>query len=117
MAGSARAGGIERLLYGEDPTPRIVAVEAAGSAMRLYRRLEGDRVESAVEPFEPWLLLDREPIWPRLRGEYGAERLRGEARYRWLIRFRTWSAFGVARDLLEADGEPWAGFRSPVEQY
>lgn len=117
MAGSDRTVGIGQLLYGEDPTPRIVAVEAVGTAMRVYRRLEGDCVESAVEPFAPWLLLHREPVWPRLRGEYGAERLRGDAHYHWLIRFRTWSAFGAARDLLEAEGESWAGFRSPVEQY
>src|SRR5262245_26482429 len=73
MTGQQRAGGatrepaaIERLLYGTDPTPRLVAVETAGSSgMRVYRRTPEDRVESTVEPFEPWLFLDREPDWPR----------------------------------------------------
>ena len=38
------AAAIERLLYGTDPTPRIVAVEAAGaSGMRVYQRDTDDR--------------------------------------------------------------------------
>ncbi len=112
------AAAIERLLYGEDPTPRIVAVESAGSnGMRVYRRLEDDRVESAVEPFEPWLLLDREPEWPRLRGQYSTEPLCGDAHYCQLIRFRNWSAFMAARELLDNAGLSWEGFRAPVEQY
>ena len=74
-------------------------------------------MESVVEPFTPWLLLDREPGWARLQGEFTAERLHGEARYCWLVFFRTWSAFQRARDLLEAEGQSWMGFRSPVEQY
>ena len=53
------AAAIERLLYGTDPTPRIVAVEAAGSGgMRVYRREADGDVTSTVEPFTPWLLLD-----------------------------------------------------------
>lgn len=109
---------IERLLYGTDPTQRLVAVEGAGAGnMRLYRRTTEDRVESTVEPFEPWLFLDREPDWPRLRNQYTAERLHGDAHYCWLIRFRSWSAFLTARDLLEEAGIDWEGFRSPVEQY
>ena len=44
-------------------------------------------------------------------------RLRGEAHYCWLVRFRGWSVFLSARDLLEEAGIEWEGFRSPVEQY
>ncbi len=112
------AAAIERLLYGTDPTPRIVAVESAGpGGMRVYRREAADRVTSAVEPFTPWLLLDREPTWPRLREQYATERLAGDARYCWLVTFRTWSAFMAARDLLDEAGIGWEGFRAPVEQY
>lgn len=112
------AAAIERLLYGTDPTPRIVAVESAGpNGMRVYRREADNSVSSAVEPFMPWLLLDREPDWPRLREQYLAERLASEGRYCWLITFRTWSAFMAARELLDAAGIGWEGFRAPVEQY
>jgi len=112
------ATAIERLLYGADPTTRIVAVESAGSqGMRVYRRGADDRVTVETAPFTPWLLLDREPEWPRLRGQYEAERLAGDAHYGWLIRFRSWSAFLTARDLLDEASLTWEGFRSPVEQY
>ncbi len=109
---------IERLLYGDDPTPRLVAVEAAGaSGVRVYRRTIDDRVESELAAFGPWLFLDREPEWPRLRGHYRAERLHGEAHYHWLIHFRNWSTFMAARETLDSAGITWEGFRSPVEQY
>ncbi len=109
---------IEQLLYGTDPLPRIVAVETAGpSKMRLYQRTSADEIESSLEPFEPWLILDQEPEWPRLREQYRTERLHGEAHFCWLVIFRTWSAFLTARTLLEEAGIEWAGFRAPVEQY
>jgi DNA polymerase elongation subunit (family B) len=112
---SARA---ERLLYGADSTPRIVAVELANAqSIGVYRRDEEGRVSYAIEPFAPWLLLRDEPDWPRLRGEYRAERLAGDADYRWLVTFRSWSAHNTARALLEDAGTPAEGFRSPVEQY
>lgn len=112
------AAAIERLLYGTDSTPRIVAVETAGpQGMRVYQRDANDRLSSTTEIFTPWLLLDHEPEWPRLRGQYDAERLAGDAHYCWLIRFRGWSAFLAARDLLDNADRSWEGFRSPVEQY
>ncbi len=119
-ASEDRAPALDHLLYGGDPTPGIVAVEqAGGGAMRVYRRPDGPSraVESALEPFEPWMLLGGGPDWPRLRGEYATERLSGDAHYCWLARFRHWPAFLAARDLLDAAGQGWLGFRSPVEQY
>jgi DNA polymerase, archaea type len=112
------AARVERLLYGADPTPRLVAVELANAqTIGLYWRDEAGCVTYSTERFEPWLLLQDEPDWPRLRGEYHAERLAGEATYRWLVSFRSWSAHNAARALLEDSGTPSEGFRSPVEQY
>ena len=112
------AARVERWLYGADPTPRIVAVELANAqTVALYRRAEDGRVEHTTDSFEPWLLLRDAPEWPRLREDYRAERLAGDATYGWLVRFRSWSAWNVARELLDQAGTPWEGFRSPVEQY
>jgi len=112
------AARVERLLYGADPTPRIVAVELANAqTIGLYQRDDAGRVLYTTAPFEPWVLLRDEPSWPRLRGEYRSERLAGDADYRWLVTFRSWSAHNTARTLLEDSGTPSEGFRSPVEQY
>lgn len=112
------AARVEQLLYGADPTPRIVAVELANAqTIGLYQRDDAGRVIYTTEPFEPWVLLRDEPSWPRLRGEYRSERLAGDVDYRWLVSFRSWSAHNTARTLLEDSGTPSEGFRSPVEQY
>src|SRR5438874_3282723 len=112
---------LDALLYGADPTEGLVAVEQAGrDAVRVYRRRSASApVESATEPFQPWLLLDHEPAWSGqgLAGSYTVTPLIGEAHYRYLVRFANWSAFLAARDLLRDAGQEWLGFRSPVEQY
>ncbi|MFN8516324.1 MAG: hypothetical protein U0232_25520 [Thermomicrobiales bacterium] len=101
------AARVEQLLYGADPTPRIVAVELANAqTIGLYQRDDAGRVLYTTEPFEPWVLLRDEPSWPRLRGEYRSERLAGDADYRWLVTFRSWSAHNTARTLLEDSGTP-----------
>jgi DNA polymerase, archaea type len=109
---------VEQLLYGSDPTPRLVAVEANGpTAMRLYQRTAADQIVAAAAPFTPWLILPHEPDWPQLRGRWEAMRLHGDAYYVWLVRLRDWPTFLAARDLLEDARQEWLGFRSPVEQY
>ncbi len=45
------------VLFGKDPTPFIVAVEATNMHIRLFVR-EGGRVRTHDEPFRPWLLSD-----------------------------------------------------------
>src|SRR5918994_6651162 len=56
------------LLYGDDTTPGLVAVEQLGAnRVRLYRRTgEGVIVEDA--PFSPWLLAERAEPWHATRG-------------------------------------------------
>ena len=106
---------VDALLYGQDPTPRLVAVELANAqTIGLYRRGEDGRVEYATEEFTPWVLLHEAPNWPRLRDDYRVERLVGEAHFGWLVSFRSWSAYNVAREMLEQSGTSWEGFRSPV---
>jgi DNA polymerase I len=109
---------VDSLLYGGDPTPRIVAVETSGpTTMRLYRRAETNRLETETAPFTPWLILPHKPDWPQLPGRWEAARLHGDAYYCWLVRLRDWPTFQAARELLEGAQHDWLGFRSPVEQY
>ena len=47
------------LLYGHDPTERVVALHLADRGrMRVYRRLADDTVVHEDEPFHPFFLLD-----------------------------------------------------------
>ncbi len=56
------------LLYGDDATPGIVAVEQLGAnRVRLYRRSD-DGVIGEDAPFSPWLLAERAEPWQAARG-------------------------------------------------
>jgi len=46
----------DAVLFGADPTQRIVAVEPGDTSVSIWRRLEDDRVEHWEEPFRPWLI-------------------------------------------------------------
>ncbi|MCS7065519.1 MAG: hypothetical protein NZL85_04490 [Fimbriimonadales bacterium] len=67
------------VLFGKDPTPYIVAVEAVNSHMRLFFREHGTlRVQE--EPFRPWLLSDMRITmpgveWQELKGELEGRRM------------------------------------------
>lgn len=67
------------VLFGNDPTPYIVAVEAVNQHIRLYIRDNG-ALRIQEEPFRPWLLSDT-PItmpdveWQELKGELEGRRM------------------------------------------
>jgi DNA polymerase elongation subunit (family B) len=50
-------GGMEQALFGDDPTPRIVAVETRDAEAVLFVRGKDDAITQEVVPFRPWLLL------------------------------------------------------------
>ena len=63
----------EEILFGSDPTERVVTVEAGAESVRLYRR-EGKSVVAEDRPFRRWLLTtDKHPlpdaIWTELEGD------------------------------------------------
>ncbi|MFN4032920.1 MAG: 3'-5' exonuclease [Fimbriimonadales bacterium] len=67
------------VLFGKDPTPFIVAVEAVNSHIRLFIREEG-KIRLQDEPFRPWLLSDTaiampDVEWRELQGELEGRRM------------------------------------------
>ncbi|MCC6628392.1 MAG: DNA polymerase [Chloroflexi bacterium] len=109
---------LDDLLYGRDPTARIVAVEPAGrDRVRLYRRLEDDRVVAETAPSHPWLVLPEAPGWTDLADAVSARELAGPHPYRWLVRCASWSVFQEVRGRLRATDQPFFALSSPVEQY
>src|SRR5690348_10860636 len=79
---------LNEVLYGADPTERVVAVETLETTATLFIRDAADTLSTRHVPLSPWLITDREQSFP------GAEQIRltGDG-YNVLHRFRAWSAF------------------------
>ena len=115
---ATRALSTHELLYGTDPTPRIVAVEPLGSdRVVLYQRDERQRVQAIQTPFEPWLLATRAESWQALRPRPQIRALSGDHPLRYLVRFPTWTTFADAVRAARDAGERFYDVGSPVEQY
>lgn len=102
---------LQALLYGADPTPGVVAVEAAGDTAILLRR-EAGALRREERPFRPWLLATEtaalaEAEWEDLDGP--------GCRFR--ARFRRWEAFQSGRETLRDRGRPLVGPGSAARQF
>jgi len=82
----------EAILFGQDSTDRIVAIEPAETKLRVWRREVGDSLVPSDEEFRPWILT---LTW---RDEIPGEPLQldGDG-FRFLYTFASWSAFQDAR--------------------
>ena len=113
-------------LFGADPAPGLVAFALAGDGrgIRVWRR-EGDRTESEIVPFAPFLLLADPALVADAPGLLEIEPLAGSGALRWRARFGAWSDALGARDLSRqrsglAPDLPAAPYRfvpDPVQQY
>jgi DNA polymerase, archaea type len=104
-------------VFGWERSPGLVAVAlgARGDSMRLYRRLNGTLVAETA-PFTPFLLLGDASLIEGADGVVDTTTLEGEAAFRWLVRFRSWSDALAARDRCRersglAAGAPGARYR------
>jgi DNA polymerase elongation subunit (family B) len=101
-AEAAPAEDLSPILYGFDPTERVVAAEVADNGLVLWRRRPDDTVERSTRSVSPWLLLTSPDDAPP-----GAEvmELDGEG-FRYLCVLRRWDAYRTARmDLLDRHTE------------
>ena len=99
------------VLFGTDPTERIVAVEPLQDKAVLYLREDG-RVRAEQRPFTPWLVAPERydlpaASWTELEGEG----------YRFMARFPNWSAFRAARFKLRDEHVSHLAMASAVKQY
>lgn len=107
----------DRLLYGADPTPGIVAVElAAPDRVRVFRR-HGDVTVVEETGFTPWLLTGRAEPWAALRSRPRVELLSGPHPLRYLVTFPSWPTLLDASRAARDAGERMFRLRSPVEHY
>jgi DNA polymerase elongation subunit (family B) len=107
----------ETLLYGADPTPRIVAVEFVGpDRMVRYHRTEDGALQQAEEPFRPWVLAARYEPWSALRPAPQIEELAGDQPLRYLVTFDNWPAWSMATRAAKDAGERFFQVTSAVDQ-
>ncbi|MBI2844032.1 MAG: DNA polymerase [Armatimonadetes bacterium] len=99
------------VLFGSDPTERIVAVEPKQEGISIYRR-ENGRIAIEERPAMPWLLTSQRMDLP---GASWTE-LEGEG-YRHMARFPNWTACRAARFKLRDEHISNLAFPSPAKQY
>lgn len=104
--------GFDDVLFGADPTEKIVAVETSDREATLFVR-EGEATVTRAVPFVPWLIMDKE------RHFAGAEttELEGSG-YRFLARFPNgWRAFQDAKRTLRDEHAETMQYGSAVKQF
>src|ERR1700745_4342344 len=76
------------LLFGADPTPRIVAIELGETGtVRVYRRQKDGSTAVDVEPLHPFVWTDGDITDLGLET---AQELAGDLRYNWLVAVDSW---------------------------
>src|SRR2546425_3924498 len=102
------------LLFGADPTPRIVAVELGETGtVRVHRRETDGSTVTDVEPFHPFVWADSDVVDLGIE----TEKLRGDLKYGWLITVDSWKELIDLRNGLKKAGRDFFAFSDPVQHY
>src|SRR5256885_6514507 len=102
------------LLFGADPTQRIVAVELGETGtVRIYRRETDGSTIADVEPFHPFLWADSDALDLGLE----TEKLQSDLKYGWLITVDSWKELIALRNGLKQAGRDFFAFTNPVQHY
>jgi DNA polymerase, archaea type len=102
------------LLFGADPTPRIVAIELGETGtVRVYRREKDGSTVAEVEPFHPFVWADSDVVDLGIE----AEKLEGDLKYGWRITVDSWKELIALRNGLKSAGRDYFAFTDPVQHY
>src|SRR5256885_4541210 len=102
------------LLFGADPTPRIVAVELGETGtVRVHRRETNGSTVTDVEPFHPFVWADSDVVDLGIE----SEKLQGDLNYGWLITVDSWKELIALRNGLKNAGRDFFAFTDPVQHY
>jgi DNA polymerase elongation subunit (family B) len=112
-----------RLLFGRAGTPGHVAFEAGEETVRIWSRDGVPRVSE--EPFRPFLLLADPDLLKGFKDDAAVVPLDGDAAYRWLAEFPSWSHCLKARDYAQrvsgrtagVPDAPYHFLSDPVHQF
>src|SRR5205807_2223310 len=103
-----------QLLFGSDPTPRIVAIELGETGtIKVYRRGKDGSTTTDIEPFHPFVWCDSDVTDLNL----DAEKLAGDLRYGWRISVNSWKELIALRNGLKSAGRSFFALSDPVQHY
>jgi len=104
-----------QLLFGSDPTPRIVAIELGETGtVKVYRRENDGATACDVEKFQPFIWTDSDVTD---LGLANAEKLLGELNYNWLVATDSWKELIALRNGLKKAGRNFFALSDPVQHY
>src|ERR1041385_7582249 len=102
------------MLFGVDPTSRIVAIELGETGtVRVHRRETNGSTVTDVEPFHPFVWADSDVVDLGVE----AEKLRGDLKYGWLITVDSWKELIALRNGLKNAGRDFFAYTDPVQHY
>src|SRR6185369_9693856 len=102
------------LLFGADPTPRIVAIELGETGtVRVHRREMDGSTVTDVEPFHPFVWADSDVVDLGIE----TEKLRGDLKYGWLITVDSWKELIALRNGLKNAGRDFFAFTDSIQHY
>jgi DNA polymerase I len=102
------------LLFGADPTPRIVAIELGETGtVRVYRREADGSTLADVEPFHPFVWADSDVVDLGIE----TEKLQSDLKYGWLVTVDSWKELIALRNGLKNAGRDFSAFTDPVQHY
>jgi DNA polymerase, archaea type len=103
-----------QLLFGSDPTPRIVAIELGETGtVKAYRRQKDGSIATDLEPFHPFVWCDSDVADLNI----DAEKLAGDLRYGWRISVNSWKELIALRNGLKNSGRSFFALSDPVQHY
>jgi len=102
------------LLFGSDPTPRIVAIELGETGtVKVYRREKDGSIATDLERFHPFVWCDSDVA----DLDIDAEKLAGDLRYGWRISVNSWKELIALRNGLKNAGRSFFALSDPVQHY
>ena len=102
------------ILFGADPSPRIVAIELGETGtVKVHRREKDGSTTTDVEPFHPFVWADSNVVDLGIE----AETLKGELKFGWLITVDSWKELIALRNGLKNAGRDFFAFTDPVQHY
>src|SRR5207253_2757339 len=103
-----------RLLFGADLTPRIVAIELGETGtVKVYRREADGSTIADVEPFHPFVWCDSDVVDLGIE----SEKLESSLKYGWLVTVDSWKELIALRSGLKGTGRDFFAFTDPVQHY
>src|SRR5207244_84404 len=102
------------LLFGSDPTSRIVAIELGETGtVKVYRREKNGSTVAEIEPFHPFVWCDSDVTDLNI----DAEKLQGDLRYGWQVTVNSWKELIALRNRFKSAGRDFFAFTDPVQHY